>query len=249
MSESAEAARATERDPAGGSGWTRLLRGSAIAAIVVVVIVNVVAGIIPPLLVFAAVWVGGVIWLRRATRGPAILLLVGFIAFLGLSAPFILPTLTVPASAGDFILNVASAVAALVGIVAAVAVLRRRTGPSGAPRAVALAAVGLFVVATVFSIVSFVTYEDATQEQGDVTLVAKDIEFQDTSLSASSGEVSVFVENKDSTLHTFTIDELDVSLDIPAGKKARVTFDAEPGSYEFYCIPHEGDMEGTLQID
>jgi plastocyanin len=236
------------RSDRGGWGWLKLLRRSAIASVVVVVLINVFAGIIPPLLVFAVVWVGGVVWLRRAERPPAILLLVAFVAFLALSAPFVIPTLTVPASAGDFILNLASLLAALTGIAAAVAVIRGRGVAPGPARTIGLAAVAVFVAASAFSVVATVTYENATAREGDIAVVTKDIEFQDTSLAASAGEVSVYVDNEDATLHTFTIDELNVDLDIPASKSARVTFEAEPGTYEFYCVPHEDDMKGTIEI-
>lgn len=232
----------------GGWGWLKLLRWSATAAILVVLIINVFAGIIPPLIVFAVVWIGGLVWLGRSERGPAILLLVSFVAFLALSAPFVVPTLTVPASAGDFILNLASLLAALTAIAAAVAVIRGRGVVPGPARTIGIVAVAVFAVGTAFSIFSTVTYENATVREGDISLVTKDIEFVDTTLEADAGEVSVFVDNEDATLHTFTIDELDVHLDIPASKSARVTFEAEPGTYEFYCVPHEGDMEGTIEI-
>jgi plastocyanin len=231
-----------------GRSWVSLLTWSTIAAVVVVVLVNVFAGIIPPLLVFAVLWVVGVLWLRRASRGPAILLLVSFVAFLALSGPFIIPTLTVPASAGDFILNVASLIAVLVGLVAAIAVVRGRLGPSPAARSIGLGALGLFVVATAVSVVATVTHDDAVAQEGDVQLVTSDIQFEDTSLAADSGEISVFVDNQDATLHTFTIDELDVDLDIPAASAGRVTFEAEPGRYQFYCVPHEATMKGTLTV-
>lgn len=247
MSQSEEVAPPGTPEPA-GFGWVNLLRWSTIAAIAVVVVINVLAGIIPPLLVFAVVWLGALIWLRSATTGPVILLLIGFLAFIGLSAPFVIPTLTVPASAGDFILNLASLIAALLALVAAVALLRGRRDPAPAARSLGWTGVAVFVAASVFSIVATVTYEDATEQQGDVAVVTKDIEFQDTSLTASAGEVSVFVDNQDATLHTFTIDELDVDLDIPASKSARITFQAEPGTYTFYCVPHEDDMEGTIEI-
>lgn len=229
-------------------GWVDLLTWAAIASIVVIVLVNIFAGIIPPLLVFAAVFLGGVIWLRRSTKRPAILLLVALILHIALSAPFIIPTLVVPASAGDFILSVASVLASIAGIVAAVAVLRRATGSSEAPKKLGLAVVGLFVLAAIFSVVSTVGYEDATAQAGDIELGTEDIEFTDTSLEAESGKVSVFVDNADGTLHTFTIDDLDVDLAIPASSSARITFQAEPGTYEFYCAPHKEDMEGTLTV-
>ncbi len=232
-----------------GQSWVKLLKWSTIAAVVIVVLINVFAGVIPPLVVFALVWLGGVIWLGRSTKGPAILLLVAFLAFLVLSAPFVIPTLTVPASAGDFILNLASLLAVLVGLIAAIAVIRGRLGFSGAARSIALGAIGLFVVGTILSVFATITHEDAVAQAGDLRLVTKDIEFQDTSLDAGPGEVSVVVDNMDATLHTFTIDELDVDLDIPASKSARVTFEAEAGTYEFYCVPHEADMKGTLTVE
>lgn len=231
-----------------GFSWTQLLRWSAVAAVVDVVLINLFAGIIPPLVVFAVVWLGGIAWLARAQKGPAILFLVAFVAFIALSAPFTIPSLAVPASAGDFILNVGGLLAALAGIVAAIMVLRR-AAPSGAARSLGLAAVAIFVVATAGSLFAASTYDDAVLQEGDLELVAKDIEFQQTTLEAGGGQVSVFVDNQDATLHTFTIDELDVDLDVPASKSARVTFDAEPGTYEFYCVPHREDMEGTLTVE
>ena len=81
-------------------------------------------------------------------------------------------------------------------------------------------------------------------------LSTEDGEFFPESLDAGSGEVSVFVDNADATLHTFTIEELDVHLDIPASKAARVTFEADPGTYEFICVPHEQEgMSGTLVVE
>ena len=228
--------------------WPSLLKWSAIASVVVVALINVFAGIIPPLIVFALIWIGGVIWLRKSSKGPAILLLVAFVAFLALSAPFIVPTLSAPASAGDFILNLASALAALVGIVAAIAVIRGLVGSSGAARKLAVAGIVLFVVGTAASVFVTVTYEDAVAQAGDLEVVTRDIEFTDESLEVEAGEVSILVDNKDATLHTFTIDELEVDLDIPASKTARITFQAEPGTYDFYCAPHAGDMEGKLVV-
>jgi plastocyanin len=232
----------------GSGGWKSFLRTCAIASVIVVALINIFAGIIPPLIVFALLWVIGLFWLAKATKGPAILLLVVLVLYMALSLPFILPAMMVPASAGDFILNLAAVLAAIGGVVAAIFVIRGRVEPSDSPRTLGRVLIGLFVVGTLVSIFSLVTYEDATMQEGDVELVARDIEFEQTSLEADSGEVAVFVKNEDSTLHTFTIEELDVDLNIPAGKSARVTFDAEPGTYEFFCVPHKEDMKGTIEI-
>lgn len=229
--------------------WLKLLMWAAVWSVLVIVVIFIFAGLIPPLLLFVALWIAGALWLRRSQKGPAILLLVTFVAYLAMSAPFIIPTLAVPASAGDFILNIASVLGAVVGIIAAIAVLRRLAGSaSGAPRGVLIGATALLILSIVLSVVAFVGYDEATAQGGDVDLVAEDLEFRPDELEAESGEVSVFIENVEGTLHTFTIDELDVNLAIPAGKSARVTFQAEPGTYRYYCVPHQPDMEGTLQV-
>ncbi|HEV2754706.1 MAG TPA: cupredoxin domain-containing protein [Actinomycetota bacterium] len=233
----------------GGVAWVELLRWSVIAGVVVIALVNLFAGVIPPLIVFGLLMIGGLAWLQRATKGPAILLLVVSVAHLALSAPFTFPSFAVPASAGDFILNLAGVLAGLVAIVAAIAVLRGSMGVSPAPRSIARAAVAVFLVGTAISVFSTVTYDSATAQEGDIELATKSLEFSDNSLQATAGEVAVFVDNQDSTLHTFTIDELDVSLDVPGSKSARVTFDAEPGEYEFFCEPHKEDMKGTLVVE
>lgn len=227
--------------------WRKLLGWSAIWCIVVVVLVNVFGGFVPPLLAFIVLWIIGALWLRRSARGPAILLLVAFIGFLASSAPFIAPTLAVPAAAGDFVLNMASILGALVGIVAAIAVLARRRG-ADTPRKVVLAGALCLVAATVVSVIALLNYQDASARDDDIELVTSSLSFSDTTLEVDSEEVGVFVTNDDLTLHTFTIDELDVNLAVPGGKSGRVSFQAEPGTYTFYCVPHEYDMKGKLEV-
>jgi plastocyanin len=249
VSESEAVVSGAAEPQAGGASWVKLLKWASIVNIVDIALVNVFAGIIPPLVIFALIFLGGVIWLGRATKGPAILLLVAMVAHLGTSAPFVIPTLAVPASAGDFILNIAAILADLAGIVAAIAVIRGKLGTSGAARQIGMGASGLFIVGVVVSVFATINYDDAVAQEGDLQLVTQDIEFNPTSLEGGAGEISVFVDNKDGTLHTFTIEELDVNLNIPASSSARITFDAEPGTYEFICTPHKEDMEGTLTVE
>jgi plastocyanin len=242
-----------ERPPAATAGWTwkKLLTVATVLAIVGTVLINVFAGIIPPLLVFVVLWIVGLVLLRTKEKAGAILLLIVHLAHLALSAPFTIPILKVPASAVDFILTLFGFIASLVGLVAAVQVIRGRgEESSGGARTLGAVAAVIFLLASAYSVYATVTYDSAEAQGGDVRLTTEDIEFKPTRIEADEGTVSVFIDNKDMTFHTFTIEgELDVSLDIPAGKAARVTFEAEQGSYEFYCIPHEGDMGGSLQIN
>jgi len=57
------------------------------------------------------------------------------------------------------------------------------------------------------------------------------------------------VSNGDFVRHTFVVDDLDVSLSIPAGKARRTTVSATPGRYRFHCdIKGHENMEGTLVV-
>jgi plastocyanin len=229
--------------------WIPLLRASAIATLIVIVAVNVVAGPVPPFIIFGILILVGLLLLGLSSKGPTILLLVSFGLLVILSGPFIFPALFVPASAADFILNLATFLAGLLGLVAAIKVLQRRPGDTEAPRKLGRATLAVFAGASLFSLVSTLSYNDARAQERDVKVTARDIEWTETTVVAEPGEVSVFVDNVDPTYHTFTIDELDVRLSIPASSSARVTFQAEPGEYKFYCVPHKAEMTGSLYIE
>ena len=171
------------------------------------------------------------------------------ILFPVLNFPFLVPTLAQPASIQDFIPAVLALILDVLVIVGAIMVLRGRVEVGPGPRNAARVGGAVFVAAAALSIVVGLTYEDAVRREGDIRLVTEDTEFQEESLEAGAGSLGVFVENKDQTRHTFTIDELDVDLQIPAAASARVQFDAPPGEYTYYCVPHEGDMEGTLTVE
>jgi plastocyanin len=231
----------------GPSSWHKLASRSAfaIAGIFVLLMVAYMTFIpffIPFIVIFGSVgW-----WVSRGGRASAIVLGILAILFLAINAPFLISTLAVPASLIDFVSNAWLLLAGVVAIVAGFAAARSAAagGVSGLQRVV----VGLGALALIVSIVAMVTYDEASQQDGDVELATTDVEFDPESLEADSGTVAVFVTNNDPTFHTFTIDELDVHLDIPANTTARVEFEADAGEYTFYCVPHEADMEGTLQV-
>jgi plastocyanin len=167
---------------------------------------------------------------------------------LGTSSPFILPQLGVPASTIDFVLALAQALIGIIAIVAAIAILTGRGDrPSGAARALGGVAVGLFVAGVALSAFQNATFENDEVQEGDVEVVTVDLEFDPASLEVDSNG-AVFLSNDDPVLHTFTVDELDIDVDLPAGKTVRVVIDGDAGEYRFYCVPHQPDMEGTLTI-
>lgn len=233
----------------GGTTWRGLLRAATIASILVLIAAILLIGFFPPLLLFPILWGIGLWRLGQPGRFAPILLIVAFVFFFLLNAPFIIPQLTVPASTIDFILGAFTLVLSIVGIVASIAVLRGRDAtPTGAPRAVGAVIAALMVITVVTGVVARVTFDSAVAKPGDIELTAEDFKFSASELDAGSGEVAVIIKNNDTTLHTFTIDGLDVDTEVPAGTSVRVTFDADPGTYRFYCRPHETDMHGELNI-
>lgn len=223
--------------------WTGMALAGAL-----LVFTALIGAIIPPLIVFAVLY-GVAVWLtRRGGRGGTIMSIVLSVLFLGSNAPFIVPSLSVPASTVDFVMTGVLVVLALSNLVSAIAALR--SSSTGARAGLmGRATVALLLIVVAIAVVARVTYDSPPAQTGDVELVAQDFEFSTNTIESEGGEVSVFVDNKDSALHTFTVEELDVDLQVPGGSTARITFDAAAGSYEFICVPHETDMKGTLEVE
>jgi len=222
--------------------WTGI--GTAVALLVFTAIIGAV---IPPLIVFAVLYGVGVWLTRRGGRGGTIMLAVLSVLFLASNAPFIVPSLSVPASTVDFVMTGLLVVLALSNLVSAIAA--SRTSSTGARAGLAgRATVALMLLVVAVAVIGRLTYDSPPAQSGDVEIAAQDFEFSTDIIEANGGEVSVFIDNKDSALHTFTVEDLDVDVAIPGGSTARVTFDATAGSYEFICIPHESDMKGTLEV-
>jgi plastocyanin len=202
-----------------------------------------------PFLVISVLLIAGMVLSRRPGKAGPIILLLGAVATLILNAgdPGTADGLTNLAAAQDFIPRILGIGGAVVALVAGIMVLAKGAVPAPAARLAGLAAAGLMVLLIAASVFSTATFESDDPGAQDLQVSAKDFEFEQEELSGSSGEVAVFFDNPDPSLHTFTIDELEVDLAVPPGKAKRVTFDAEPGEYEFYCAPHP-DMTGTLTV-
>lgn len=153
--------------------------------------------------------------------------------------------LTQPASFFDFVpglLLVPGAVIAIVSCIAAIVAGRRgRTGPraTGGERILARVVIGLLVLAMVAS--GLLTYTGretvADASSADQTVIAKNFEFEPVEFEVDGGD-TILVQNNDAFLHTFTIDELDINVELGPGSQALVTVPDRSGTYRFYCIPH-----------
>ncbi|MGH2786390.1 MAG: cupredoxin domain-containing protein [Actinomycetota bacterium] len=189
----------------------------------------------------------GITLLRARERAGAIMLAIVSVLFLALNLPFIIPSLSVPESSVDFLTTALTVVGLVAAIASSIALLRH--ADRGPARRLAAAVGTLCLLAVAVSIVARLAYEGAEASPGDIRMVLQDIEFKPQRISGGAGEISVFLENKDTVLHTFTIEELDVDVDVPGNGSARVTFEAEAGMFEFICLPHEQDMDGSLRVD
>jgi plastocyanin len=151
----------------------------------------------------------------------------------------------------DFIPLSVFTVGTAVAIVAAIPSFRERSVPAAASRragAITIAAAALIVAGAVVSVVAAAGIESVPAHEGDIRVVTQDLEFRPVAIDAEGTTVSVHITNKDSTRHTFTIDELGIDLSVPPEGTQRVSFEAEPGAYRFFCRPHDPSMQGELIV-
>ena len=194
-------------------------------------------------ILFVAGYVG-----RRFPRraGPITVLVILLLLFL-LNLVSLIEDLAHPESALNFVVfGVIPLTLLLTGIIASIAVLTSRS--DGAALVVYAAAI-ILVVGAVVGIIAALGLEDDTAVAGDIQIVAEDVEFSPEALSAAGGSAGVLVDNKDPIRHTFTIEALNIDIELPANTARRVDVSAAPGIYEFRCtIPGHDNMKGTLTL-
>lgn len=85
-----------------------------------------------------------------------------------------------------------------------------------------------------------------------LNLSADDTAFDTTELSADAGTITInFQNDDDGVTHNLRVsgNGLDESTELEEGPvEQTLTFDAEPGSYEFICTVHPNEMVGTLEV-
>ncbi|MGH2720693.1 MAG: cupredoxin domain-containing protein [Actinomycetota bacterium] len=242
--------------PGGGSragwGWQRT---QAIGAVAIPVTFGLlllrIGGFEPFVLIMSAPVIVGLLVRARFRRTGTVIVGVVALALLLMNAPFLVEELQHPAAGIDYMFPVLVLAGALTVIVASIPAYREITrGVTGSrgPKVVPAGAGVLVLVLGATALVSNTRYESAVAQPGDIKVEARDLEFVAANLQTQAGPVTLHVENTGAALHSFTIDELDVDVFIPAGKAARITLDAEPGTYRFYCKPHAPDMEGSLTV-
>jgi plastocyanin len=227
----------------------QLLAGAGAAASLVLpmVIEGKFAGFLAAM---AAPFVIGLLLATFLPRTGAIFLGVVSAAILLSSLPFLAGSLLHPESPSDFIPLVLLVLATTIAVVAGIPAfkeVRANGATSRLPRVIVTAAVAVLAVASAVSVVSAAGLDSVPAQTGDFTMTAHDFAFSPGQITADAGTVTVHLANTDRTRHTFTIDGL-ADISVAPGQAQRVTFEARPGTYRFYCTPHGPDMDGTLVV-
>jgi plastocyanin len=216
-----------------GYGLTRGDRealGFAVVMLVGIGLLRVGTGLLG-LLVLAALFVNVQFWMFPAANGNATYR-VGLVDLL------------IPASL------VAFSLAGFIGAVAGLVHLSDPAAGRGAAAPTGIVAV-VFVFTSLGLVWAMTDAEVQVVPEGALEVETTNVAFVPEALRASGGEVTVAVRNRDLFWHTFTIDALGVDVRAPVGRLRTATFEAQPGTYSYYCrIPgHETlGMRGTLTV-
>jgi plastocyanin len=239
------------RVKAGRFGWVKLTAlGGAIAA-AGPLLPMIPEGFEPFLAMMAAPFLVGLVLLRFARKTGIVWLGVVSLALLVMNAPFTLDAIKHPESPADFVPVTMLTVGGLLAVIATVPAFRSARGrqsDSAFPKVAAVTGVLLVVAAIGGSLVAAGGVTSDAPADGSLIVDMENFEFGPETITASSGEVSLYVTNNDSARHTFTVDELGVDESIAPGQSKQITFDAEAGEIRFYCKPHDPGMEGELKV-
>lgn len=236
-----------------GFGWRRLQVWGAAAVIAVSIIrMALEATVTPFTLIPVGIFLLGLLLLAFVPRVGSIYLALFALAVGVFGFPEISFSLAHPEAPADFLSNLLALVGVVLLLVASVPSFRQGKRPSTrSSRAVWLGALAalLLVGAAAASLVMSrgVTGQEAAS--ADVQVAIVEFEFVPQEITAESGVVSVHVDNEDALSHTFTIDDLDVDLFVAGETAQRVEFNAPPGEYVFYCVPHPWMGTGVLRVE
>jgi plastocyanin len=235
------------RIPAGGPD--RFTAGAALAVALVLVTVQVLAReLIPPLAVFAVVYLA--VAAALAVRGPRWLLVVtGLLVVVHLigSVPFFRANLAHPESPASFMTEVLVLLSVTATLIGAVTGLRRSW--LGARRPTVVAAVVVAVLASAVSVVASLGVEGDEPAAGDVAVVAERAAFPER-VEVPAGPAVLWIDNRDAFHHTIAIEDTDVREALPASTATRVPIDLAAGTYTFLCdVPGHETMRGVIVVE
>lgn len=177
----------------------------------------------------------------------------GVVLFVALGAPaangvFLAASLPHPESPLDFGTAYAAIVLCLLGLVSATGTLA--WWPAPAPGAVLAGTAATLAAGVVASLLASLAVHDDPAQPGDVIVQADDVAWDREVIELPPEADAVLVRNRDLVRHTFTIDELGIDRELPAGTDRRIVIDAAPpGTYEVVCdVPGHDAMRAVLVV-
>lgn len=232
-------------------GWVNLMALAGAIFLLAPVMPMLAEGFDPFFAILMAPLLMGLVLLRFARKVGIIWLGVVSLVLLVMNAGFIPGALMHPESPADFVPISMLTVAALTAVISTIPAFRTARGRESDSRFPKLAA-GVAVVLVAAAVAgSFAAKEMVTSDApgtGSIAITQENFAFGPDTITAKAGEVSLYVTNNDSARHTFTVDELGVDVSIAPGQSRLIRFDAEAGSYRFYCKPHDPGMDGDLVV-
>ena len=229
--------------------WRQLLFWVGLADVVAAGAMVVVAGrFYLPVALFVPLFLAGLVLLVRPGRSGPVTLGGAAILFVLVNLALLAGDLAHPDTFVTFFPAAIGLLAGVVGAIGLAGFLRR--WPVRATGRVGAAASLLVLVALGVGLAATFSVEDDAPQEGDLAVVAEADEWAPDALTArGAGRVAGSVTSGDWRRHTFTIDELDVSVELPADTSRRVTFTAPPGEYEFRSsVPGQSEMTGILTV-
>lgn len=229
--------------------WMRVARVTALVMAAWSVALQAFAGVvIPPVLVIGLIFLVFSFFLSGERRRLGLAYsIVTVIVFVG-NVPVIVDDLVRIDSAPTFIVTLVSVLAAAAAFVAGLGAF---FGWSEAPiRGLAAGAMVILVIGSATSLAASANAPSDAAVDGDAIVIAQQLEFNPDALVVENTTAGVWIDNKDGIYHTFTIEALEIDVEIPALKSRRVEFTASPGTYEYVCtIAGHESMTGTLVVE
>lgn len=227
--------------------WMRIARiGATLMVVFAVSLTAMAREIIPPIAVIGLIYLVFVPLLTGERRKLGLGFGILSIAILGGNVPFIVSDLARPESSPTFVLTLLSLAAVSLAIGGGFGVF---FGWTTRPiRGLVLGVAAVFLVGSIMSVAIAVRTDSAIALSSDTIVEAERVVWNPDEISALAGS-GIWINNLDPVHHTFTVPELDIDIEIPALKAARIDLKVDPGTYRVICnVPGHESMTGTLVV-
>jgi plastocyanin len=126
----------------------------------------------------------------------------------------------------------------------------RESGPGERRAATIILAVlgALALMSAVLTVTGRDTVPDALADDADLVVDMEDFEFDEAAYEVPAGG-TVLVKNADPFVHNFSVEALDIDVDLGPKGEALVTIPDEPGTYILFCEPHTSDTDDPSDDD